>query len=122
MLLSQERLLLLNLSGFQNRSNSQQNNKFQPKEKVFVLDSSNRLVQVFTPSDFNSSARQKASKVAQTFPKEGAEVPTLAKYDIVVIEDSDIMPNHAPAYIFPFLVGEILSNICASIRISISGW
>jgi hypothetical protein len=64
-----------------------------------------------TSSDDNSSARIKVLKVAQTISEESAGLFPLNKGEIVVIEDADIMPTHTPAYILPFLVGEILTNL-----------
>ena len=80
------------------------------------MDDGNRLVEVVTSSDFNSSARIKALKVAQTISEEGAGLSPLNKGDIVVIniEDADIIPTHTPTYILPFLVGEILTNLTES--------
>ena len=75
------------------------------------MDDSNRFVEVVTSSDDNSSARIKVLKVAQTISEESAGVFPLNKGKIVVIEDADIMPTHTPAYILPFLVGEILTNL-----------
>jgi len=75
------------------------------------LDDSNRFVEVVTSSDDNSSARIKVLKVAQTISEESAGLFPLNKGKIVVIEDADIMPTHTPAYILPFLVGEILTNL-----------
>jgi len=75
------------------------------------LDDSNRFVEVVTSSDDNSSARIKVLKVAQTISEESAGLSPLNKGEIVVIEDADIMLTHTPAYILPFLVGEILTNL-----------
>ena len=70
------------------------------KRKISALDDGNRLVEVVTSSDFNSSARKKALKVAQTISDEGAGLSPLNKGDIVVIEDADIMPTHQHTLIF----------------------
>ena len=75
------------------------------------MDDSNRFVEVVTSSDDNSSASIKVLKVAQTISEESAGLFPLNKGEIVVIEDADIMPTHTPAYILPFLVGEILTNL-----------
>ena len=70
-------------------------------------------MEVVTSSDDNSSAHIKVLKVAQTctISEESAGLFPLNKGEIVVIEDADIMPTHTPAYILPFLVGEILTNL-----------
>ena len=77
------------------------------------MDDSNRFVEVVTSSDDNSSARIKVLKVAQTISEESAGLFPLNKGEIVVFEDADIMimATHTPAYILPFLVGEILTNL-----------
>jgi hypothetical protein len=64
---------------------------------------------LYTSSDFSNSSRKKAIKNAEALSKVNDGLPPLSKGDVVLVEDPEMMPKHTPAYVFPFLIAEILS-------------